>query len=350
LRVLYWLPWWRRRALLKARRIAVVRTDALGDLVLTLPTLGVLRSRIPGAELHLVCRSYTAPVASSVSCVDKVHLIDRVEGGLRTILRQGRFDAVFLPRALRQEAWDAFLAGIPLRVGTAYRWYAFLYNHRVHDHRRRGKFHEAEYGTRQVGSVLGESMPTELPRPAIDPVAFRRVRELLASAGIMPGARFLIIHPGTAGNTKEWPPGRYGEAAARLLADRVVQAVVLTGTELERQRCEVVAGACPGAVSLCGALSLSELMALIAEASLFMGGSTGPLHLAAALGIPVVGLYPNRDWMSPRRWRPWTSNAAVLTPPKDGPDPDDMNEIPVAAVVEAALGLLRSASLTSPRP
>ena len=345
MRVLYWLPWWRRRALLKARRIAVVRTDALGDLVLTLPTLAALRSRLPGAELHLICRSYTAPVATAVSCVDKVHLIDQVEGGLRPILAQGRFDVAFFPRARPEEVWDAFLAGVPLRVGTAYRVYAFLYNHRVHDHRRRGKFHEAEYGTRQVGSVLGEQMPTELPRPATDPVAVRRVRERLAGAGISQGARYLIVHPGTAGNTMEWPPQRFGQAAARLLSEGRVQAVLVTGTESERQRCEAVVAECPGAVSLCGALNLTELMALIGDAALFMGGSTGPLHLAAAMRTPVVGLYPNRDWMSPRRWRPWTSNAAVLTPPPDGPNPDDMNEIPVEAVVEAATRLLRAPSL-----
>jgi len=345
MRLLYWFPAWRRRALLKARRVAVVRTDALGDLILTLPTLAALRSRLPNAELHLICRSYTEPVASAVSCVDKVDLIDRVEGGLRAIFRQGRFDVAFFPRARPDEVWDAIVAGIPLRVGTAYRVYGLLYSHRVYDHRRHGKFHEAEYGTRQVGSVLGEEMPTELPRPATDPAAVRKVRDLLAGAGISPGTRYLIVHPGTAGNTIEWSSQRYGQAAARLLADRAVQAVVLTGTESERGRCEIVAGECPGTVSLCGILNLTELIALIADASLFMGGSTGPLHLAAALRTPVVGLYPNRDWMSPRRWRPWSRNAAVLAPPPDGPNPDDMDQISVDAVVDAAARLLRVPSL-----
>ena len=327
------------KGLREARRIAVVRTDRLGDLVLTLPMLEALRLHLPAADLHLICREYAAPAAAGLACVDQIHLVDREPGGLRGLLARQRFDAVFLPQARPNEAWAAFRAGVPLRVGSGYRWYSFLYNHRVYDHRSNGRFHEAEYNTRLVAAVIGSAVETRLQRPAVDPAAAGRVNRLLADRGIPPGARLVVIHPGTGGSTREWPARRFGELASRLVAFKAFETVI-TGTRGEEVVCSAALQACPAAVSLCGEISLPEMMALLERAALLVANSTGVLHLAAALGTPVVGLYPNASSLGPRRWRPWTTHAAVVTPPITGADPDDMSAIPVEAVLEAAKALL----------
>jgi ADP-heptose:LPS heptosyltransferase len=334
-----------RERLLGARRIAVIRTDRIGDLVLTLPMFGVLRRQVPRAELHLVCREYAAPAAAGVDTVDQVHLVDREPGGLRALLVERQFDAAFLPRGRPAEAWDAVRAGVSLRVGSGYRWYSFLYNHRVYDHRSQARFHEAEYNTRLVASVLGEPVETLLQRPSLDRAAVARVGAVLTDLRVPDGARILVLHPGTGGSTREWPARCFGEMATRLLEGGRVDIALVTGTGGETGACRAVVEECAAARSLCGALSLPEMMALVARASLLVANSTGVLHLAAALGTPVVGLYPATPRsLSPQRWRPWTDRAVVLTPPPEWGE--DMGRIPVAGCVEAATTLLGTGSVS----
>lgn len=318
-----------REGLRAARRIAVVRTDRLGDLVLTLPMFTALRAHCPGARLELLCRDYAAPVGEAAAAVDAVHRVDRTPGGLRALLRG--CDAAFFPRAEPAEAWEGWRAHVPLRVGTAYRWYGWMYTHRVHDHRSEGRFHEAEYNTRMVGSVLGSPVATAMPALRIAPAAAADVRAILAAHGIAADEPLLVVHPGSGGSSREWPADRFGAAAAQL-GPGLGARVVVTGTAPEAAACAAVLAACPAAVSLCGRLTLPQLMALAARAALLVANSTGVLHLAAALGCPVVGLYPNARPMAPARWRPWSERAGALAP-ADGSD--TMERITVAEVVEA---------------
>ncbi|MFZ5624454.1 MAG: glycosyltransferase family 9 protein, partial [Gemmatimonadota bacterium] len=197
---------------------------------------------------------------------------------------------------------------------------------------------EAEYNTRLVALTLGEPVETVLPRPAVDPAARGRVDALLADLGIPRDHPPLIIHPGSGGSSRDWPAERFGRAA-RHLAERRGLRVVVTGIASETAACDAALGACPRALSLCGALTLEEMMALLARAALLIANSTGVLHLAAALGTPVVGLYPNSPSVGPRRWRPYVDRAAVVTPP-DGSDV--MERIEVERVVEAAAGLIET--------
>ncbi|MGH7735605.1 MAG: glycosyltransferase family 9 protein, partial [Gemmatimonadales bacterium] len=115
-----------RSRLLAARRIAVLRDDALGDLVLTLPMFSVLRARCPDAQLHLLCRRYVGALVAGSPVIDQVHFVDTITGGVGAVLAGGGFDALFLPRIRDVDCWGAWRAGIPLRVGSGYRWYSFL--------------------------------------------------------------------------------------------------------------------------------------------------------------------------------------------------------------------------------
>lgn len=329
-----------RARLLAARRIAVIRDDALGDLVLTLPMFSVLRARCPGAELHLLCRRYVAALVDGLPVIDRLHFVDEIEGGVRTALAAGGFDAVFFPRIRDVDCWSARRARIPLRVGSGYRWYSFLLSHRVWDHRSDAKFHEAEYNTRQIASVLGEPVRTELVRPRVDAGARERVGARLAAAGISPSDRLVIVHPGSGGNAREWPPECFGALAARLGADPGTR-VVVTGIERERALCGAVlaaGGERVAAVSMAGALSLAEMIALVDRSALVVANSTGVLHVAAALGVPVLGLYPSAPpALSAARWGPYTKRATVLTPPID--TPGEMARITPEAAETAARAL-----------
>lgn len=329
-----------RARLLAARRIAIVRTDRLGDMVLTLPMFAALRARVPEAELHLVCREYAVPITAGQAIIDRVHPIHASPDGIGGVLAEGNFDVVFLPHMRGRDAWQAWRAGIPLRVGPAYRWYSVLVNHRIHDHRSEARFHEAEYNTRLISSVLGETIETVLPRLHVEPEAEAEMARRLIAAGVAPGERIVILHPGTGGSSYDWPAARLGELGQALAQEPGLRLIV-TGVASERSLCDAtIAAIGPGthALNLCGELDLPVMIALVRRAALLAANSTGVLHVAASLGTPVLGFYPLSASHSPARWGPYAARAVVLTPPGDRPD--EMSLISVASALEGAKRLL----------
>jgi ADP-heptose:LPS heptosyltransferase len=234
---------------------------------------------------------------------------------------------------------------VKLRVGSAYRWYSWLLNHRIRDHRSEARFHEAEYNTRLIESVLGEKVPTALQRPRVDGAAAGRIEDKLRGKGIEPAHGLIVLHPGTGGSSYDWPAERFGMLGAALAGEPGAR-IVVTGIESERALCEAVvraSGPAVPAISLCGELNLTEMIALLDRTRMLAANSTGVLHVAAALGTPVLGFYPLSASHSPARWGPYTSRAAVVSPPADQPDAMEL------ITVEAALtGARRLLSETAP--
>ncbi len=329
-----------RNLLLKAKRIAVVRTDRLGDMVLTLPMCAALKSACPDAEVTLIARSYCSALLYKSPAIDTVLFVDETTGGVTELIQNGRYDAIFFPRPQFEEYFAAFRARIPLRVGSGYRWYSFLIKHKQFDHRKTAEFHEAEYNTRLVGSVLEEPVETRLVRPIVIPESKHSTNKLLNSNGITSAQRIIVIHPGSGGSSHDWQPENFGKLS-ELLSKQLRMPVIITGVENEKERCQIVQKYCPAAINLCGKLSLADMIALLDTSSLLVANSTGVLHIAAALGIPVVGLYPRSPAISSGRWGPYSQNSIVVSPPDQPEFQDDMNLISVESVADACLSFFK---------
>lgn len=304
------------------RRILVVRTDRLGDVILTLPMLAVLRARYPDAWLGMLLSRYTGEIVRNHPYVNAFLWYDeagkpRPSSDLIAEIRAQRFDTVFLVHPTPRLAWIMACAGIPQRIGTGYRYYSVLMTHRVFEHRKDAKHHELEYNLRLLGA-LDPGIRTEGLKPdfglRLQPEAVTRVASLLASNGPGGNEAFAVIHPGSGGSARDWPLARFGALGA-MLAERHNIRILVTGGAGEAAAVNaVVNDAGPRAISLAGMLSLPELAALYARAAVVVANSTGPLHLAAALGTPVVGIYPQLTPMSPARWGPYTDVKRVLVP------------------------------------
>lgn len=317
----------RDRPLTEPSRILVVRTDRLGDVVLTLPVFTPLRRCFPRAHLALLAGRYAGAIVEGYSPVDEILWYDDAGGlvpfrAMMARLRTGRFDVAIIVHPTARLALLAFLAGIPERVGTGYRYYSFLFNRRVYTHRKTAERHEVEYNLdllAPLGCAAVPAKPLDLPLD-IPPGVRGRVSMLLAEAGVT--GRFVVVHPGSGGSAREWPLELFGLLARRII-ERTNLAVVVTGTGGESARMEEVVRASSGrAVSLAGRLNVKELAALLQRASLVVANSTGPLHVAVAVGTPVVGLFPQIPVMGPRRWGPYTDKARVLVPER----PQDCDE------------------------
>jgi ADP-heptose:LPS heptosyltransferase len=243
---------------------------------------------------------------------------------LPTILRELELDVLFFPRPQFSEVWAAVRAGIPKRVGSAYRWYAPLFTTRVPDHRSDAHYHEAEYNVRMVARAFN------IPMPRVRLVAPRPIVHA-------PSARpRIIIHPGSGGSARDWPAERFAELAQRCVEDYDAE-ILITGIASERALCDIVHAGCPSAVNLCGTLDLDGLIDTIAASTILCANSTGVLHVAASCGIGVVGFFPSTPSMSAQRWGPYTDRAVVL---ESGPG-DDMTAISVDAAVQAVGSLLQ---------
>jgi heptosyltransferase-3 len=303
------------------RRILVVRTDRLGDLVLTLPMFSILRKRYPDARLALLARRYVSPLTDAHPNIDETLLYD--DGGtprrfnaMKDEIRTRRFDAVFVVHPTFRLALLMASARIPIRIGTGYRWYSFLFNRRVYTHRKTAQRHELEYNLE-----LLTRLDCPVPHP-IDPEfgisvtgdSHTRAVAKLREHGILEKEEYIVLHVATGGSAREWPRESFAALCRDLIHERGFR-VVLTGTAAERPAVASVQLAIGAdAISLAGDLSLLELEGILAGALLLVVNSTGPLHLAVALGVPVLAFFPQIPVMGPGRWGPYTTRARVLVP------------------------------------
>ncbi len=341
---------------LQPRRILIVRTDRIGDVILTLPMAQVLRKRYPDAFIGMLVQKYTAEVVEGNPAVDDVLYYDNGERPysflkMVLLLRAADFDIVFHTHPRFRLALMTWIAGIRKRVGTGYRWYSFLFNVKHFEHRKDARRHELEYNLNLLTTINCPIDDTErFPRLALNPQAMMEVDRLLQSIGIGAGEPLVIIHPGSGGSARDWPPANFGLLAA-MLAEHEGLRVIVTGTAGESDLVDTVAGI--GGERVCklvGMLSILQLAALAKRASLFIANSTGPLHVAATVGTPVVGLYPQITALSAARWGPYTDRRSILSP-KDKPLDcrkcvrdtmvcECMSSIPVDEVYRAAVSHL----------
>jgi heptosyltransferase-3 len=328
--------------------ILIVRTDRIGDVVLSLPMIAVLRRRFPSARVSMLLREYTRELAEGQG-LDRILLYDR--GGVpkpffRMLreLRAQRFDLVIVSYPTFRLTSLIFASGIPLRVGTGYRWYSMLFNKRVYEHRKTAEKHELEYNLSLLSALGVEAEENVVPVLSLAENHHAAAQQVLDEWQIGAAEQIVVLHPGSGGSARDWSPEKFGQLARRLHADGYT--VVVTGGPGEKTLVQRVALAAGGNLrQLVGRLSLRELAAFLRRAELVVANSTGPLHLAAAVGTPVVGLYPPILACSPKRWGPYTDKRAILVPdPEQCPrckggacqGNDCMETITVAQVLEAA--------------
>jgi len=287
-------------------RLLLSRTDRMGDLILSTPVATALKKRFPEIEIHFLVREYAAEVLSLHPHVDGViQLDDRAAVSARKLaarLRPHEFDAVIALYPRPQLAWAFFRAGIPLRIGTGYRWYSFLYNRRIYEHRKHALRHEAECNLQLLRPFDIYDAQVEFSY-RFDFQEERQFAGKLRALGVEKES--VILHPGSGGSAREWPAEHFA-ALADYLDTGLHVPVVITGSQDERSIAQRLVQQCrTKPVDLTGRLTMKELAMLIHRARLFVGNSTGPLHLARMVGTPVVSFYPPIRACRPERWGPY---------------------------------------------
>jgi ADP-heptose:LPS heptosyltransferase len=345
-----------------ASRILIVRLGAVGDVVRTLPAASALRRAWPEAHLAWLVEPPSASVVRAQPWLDEVivfprprlrdalrraHLraLARELSSLRAVLRARRFDLVLDFHSIAKSGLLACATGSRLRVGYAPpygREGAWLFA----THRARLAPRRASRFERNLALVrcLGLE-PLPLPRPlALDPAAVRRIADALGG-----GPAPVVLHPGTSDATahKRYPADRFAAVARALAEDPGVPSLVTAGPARDdRAAAEAVVAASGGVARPAPATAdLGELAALLSLARLYVGGDTGPLHVASLVGTPVVQILGPTD---PLENAPWegTPSRTVRVPVACSPcrrgcaAATCMRVVPPEAVVAAARDLL----------
>jgi heptosyltransferase III len=336
--------------------VLIFRTDGIGDLILTLPVATALKRHDPGIRVTAVTQEYTAPLAHACTDVDDVVTIPSrdVRGSVADFtaeLRALQADAAVFCYPRPRLAAAAAMAGIPLRAGTAFRLYAPVFNRRLRQHRRGGDLHERDYNLSLL-ALLGVPVDTPpLPHIEVDEGTSLAALETLDWDRVFRRDRFAVLHPGSGGSARDWPPEMFGALAGRLVDKYSDLVILISGAEDERELVrEVLLAARADRVQPLLPMPLAHFADALRRASLVVSNSTGPLHMAAAQGTATLGLYPFEPGLSPRRWGPLGERVRTLTPPQ-APGcancvsgrcaaHDRMEAITVEAVFEAACGML----------
>lgn len=312
----------------KIERLLIVRLSAMGDVIHTLPAVHALREAFPRAFIGWLIEERWAELlcapgsprrgrrSSSRPLVDEVHAVDlkawrKSPFSISTLqrvatvwndVRDAHYDAAVDLQGAMRSALLARWSGARVVYGAAEPRESpasVWYTRKVVT---RGR-HVIEQNLSVAEAVAGHRMKlpaAEFPR---DPAAEARIEQRLAEQGI---GDFAILNPGAGWGAKRWPAERYGEVA-RALAERSVRSILNYGPGEEElvRAAEAASGGTARAMSC----SLTELIALTRRARMFIGGDTGPLHLAAALQVPVVAIYGPTD---PARNGPFGTRSAVL--------------------------------------
>jgi len=300
--------------------IIISRTDKIGDVILTLPSVIRLRERFPHARITFLGNSYTKPVLSCTDYIDNIIewdiLSKKPEKDRIHVLKSLNAQAILHMFPQKDVAKVAFKAGIPLRAGTSHRMYHWLYcNSLINFSRKRSDLHESQLNLKLLRATGADvSMDKkELCRlklftkiPLADPQTLSFIDE---------GRVNIILHPHSKGSAREWPLSHYSELCNMLPAEKYN--IIFAGTKDEAVMYHLALQNIGRPVQDAGgALSLSQYIALISKCDALVAASTGPLHIAAACGIHAVGIYPPIRPMHPGRWAPIGKKVTVFSQDK----------------------------------
>ena len=258
--------------------------------MLNIPAMRALKELHPQAKLTLAVNSTVCELATEVECVDEVMVWDQIRKGLRRY----RFDLCVVLNPTKEAHQSIFLAGIPVRVGYDRKW-GFLLTHKLKDTKHLGNRHEVDCNLELVG-LLGAKTQDKMPKIKVDDNLFR---EFI-------GQKIVAIHPFTSDPVKQWSVRRFVELAQRISRELGLK-VVLVGLS------QSVLNVGDGIINMVNKTSLPELAALLKRCCLLVSGDSGPTHLAASVGAPVVALFRNDlPGKTAQRWGPWGSGHIVI--------------------------------------
>ncbi|MHB9156191.1 MAG: lipopolysaccharide heptosyltransferase II [Endomicrobiales bacterium] len=310
----------------EAKNLLCVRLDTIGDVLMTTPALRALKAARTGRRITLLTSSQGAEVASLIPEIDRVIAYNapwmknelaqpksRAEYAMADALRKEKFDGAVLFTVYSQNplpsAFLCYLADIPLRLAYCHENPYHLLSDWVPDPEPAQTIRHEVQRQLDLARTVGASTPDKRISLKIPKGACERVLGILGGIGFDLERCWVVIHPGASAPSRRYPPESFALAARALVKDIGCQ-VIFTGTDPERELVGNIRDLMGvPSYSLVGKLNLGELSALISLSPLLISNNTGPVHIAAALGVRVVDLYA----LTNPQHTPWGVPSRILS-------------------------------------
>jgi len=288
-------------------RLALIRLRLIGDVVFTTPLIRALRRHFPAAHLTYVVEPAAAPVVSGNPHLNDVIVVPR-RGGLHRLrddlalarrLRGERFDVAIDLHGGPRASWLTWASGAPMRIGYAIAGRRWMYTHVVPRPPDLGPRHSVlkQWDLLEplgIGPADRRRDPIEiLPDPRAVASVERRLRDL----GIDPSHELVVVHVSAGNPFRRWPAESFVELVVHLASAKPWRRILLTSGPSEQGAARALAAAARARLGRddqvpdTSDFSLAELRALVDRAAVYIGGDSGPLHLASASDVPIVGLF-----------------------------------------------------------
>ena len=293
------------------KRILIVRTDRVGDVLLSTPVIKALREEYPVSYIAMMVSPYAKDALEGNPYLDEVIIYDKGgkhRGWVRSIkfaqnLKKKRFDLALILHPANRVHLVTFSAGIPRRVGYD-RKFGFLLTDRIKHTKHLGEKHELEYNL-DLAKYIGIEPPDKNLFMPIKPESEKWVEGLLRKEGINDKDKILTLHPAASCPSKIWPTERFAQAADMLIRKYGLRAFIIAGPkdiviarDMEKKMLQPV-------INLAGKTSISQLASLLKKSALFISNDSGPVHIASAVGSPVISIFGrSQNGLSPKRWGP----------------------------------------------
>lgn len=305
-------------------RVLLIRLRLIGDVVFTTPAIGALRRRFPNARITYLVEAPAEPVVRHHPGIDELILVERPRGlarwrydlGLARRLRSMRFDLVIDFHGGPRSGFLAWATGAPQRIGYDLPGRRWSYTTHVPWTRSLVPPVHSVINQWALLEPLGIAAPDRARDPVTMPVdANANVTMLtrLAQAGVSDTAPLIVLHVSAGNPFRRWPARSFAETAAALAKSDRSRRIIITSGPSEAAAAEAVAeearqlaGDASAGIVRTGEFDLSELRALVERAALYIGGDSGPLHIAATTRTPVVALFGPT---LPERSMPWRDPA-----------------------------------------
>ena len=300
------------------KNILIVRTDRIGDVLLTTPAIAALRKHFSSARISILVSPATREIVEGNPHIDEVMVDDR-KGGHRGLLgfwklvfeiKKRKFDLAIVFHTKKRTNFLCYHAGIPERIGYRNNKCGFLLTKQIEDLRPQGTTHEVQYCLDVVKhlGVVGGDLKLFMP---LKPESDQWAKKAFKDFGIQEGSPVVAVHPGASCISKRWPAERFAELIRMMPED--VRIVLVGSQENSQIASQIQFSTKKPILDLIGKASLSQLAGVLRRCRLLISNDSGPVHVAVAVETPVISIFGrNQAGLSPARWRPLGPKDVVI--------------------------------------
>ena len=326
---LKWAKVWER---IKSRKnILIVRNDRFGEFLLNIPAIRAVKETFKESKVILAVDHYVKELAEKVQYVDEIIVWKEGKHSLfetikfSNLLKKKNIDIAIVMNPSKDTNIAVYLAGISERIGYDHKW-SFLLTKKKEDLKHLGQKHEVEYNLDLVKLVEAVSRHCEEARSADEAIPLLEIASLTSFARndhetafqaravniSSPGLLHIAIHPWTSDPIKQWPIERFRELAVRIVKE-MDSNVLIVGGPKETQGSVIFDNIDKRIKNLTGKTTIPQLASMLKGSRLLISGDSGPVHMACAVGTPVIALFRNDiPGKGPKRWGPWGDGNVVI--------------------------------------